>query len=148
VHSVISVVHSPLFFVMKPVQSCTYSNVQVKRSSFFSTTCSNYFSCYKHFASYGDFTPSQWYSASGHTETNENSLRSNIRAMTSVALTHAVNECQLEYAMSSATILTVALPSFIFHHKRLNFDLIFIVRAGVLTLTIGSTSQFPAYSSS
>ena len=111
-------------------------NVQIKCSSFFSTTRSSYFSCDRYLASHGDFTPSQWYAARGRTETNANSLRSNVRAMTSVALTHAANRVSAGVRHEQRGT-TIALPSFIFHHKRLNFDLLFIKEgAGVLTSTL------------
>jgi len=71
---------------MKTVWSVRHCNVQTRCSYFFSTTCSKYFSCDKYLASYGDFTPSSWYATRGRTETNENSLRSAVRAMASVAL--------------------------------------------------------------
>ena len=121
----------------------TQCNVQTRCSSFFSTTCSRYFSCDKYLASYGDFTPGSWYATRGRTQTNGNSLRSDVRAMASVAFTHAVSVSVAvrheEYGTSTA------LPSLIFHHKRLNFDMIYIKEgAGVLTITTGSTLQFRA----
>jgi len=131
-------------FLYNENRMVTHCNVQTMCSSFFSTTFSRYFSCDKYLASYGDFTPSSWYATRGHTETNGNSLRSDVRAMASVALTHAVNPVSVgirheQYGTS------IALLSLIFHHKRLNFDLLFIKEgAGVLTITIGSTLQFPA----
>jgi len=121
----------------------THCNVKITCSSFLSTTCSRYFSCDKYLASYEDFTPSS-YATRGRTETNGNSLRSDVRAMASVVLTHAVNPVSAgvrheQYGTS------IALPSLIFHHKWLNFDLLFIKEGDdVLTITIGSTLQFPA----